>query len=283
MKAVFYPGCTLETAAGYEESIKAVNKVLGIDLPELDDWNCCGATALFSVDKLLSLVFPARNLAKAEKEEAKWIVTPCNACYATLRKVKAILRENEALREKVNKALSAEGLFYRGSISIKHLLDFYLQSELFEGIKERIKKPLNGLRVATYYGCQYTRPITGEETDDPEVPNNLDRLLVALGAEVVDYSMKTYCCGAAQMVSHEKGCLKLINRIVRGAIKEGADVIVAICPMCQFNVELGESKLGYRVPVLYFTQLIGLSLGIPKKMLGLEKLMISSNPLLSKI
>ena len=283
MKAVFYPGCTLSTAAGYKESIEQVNRVLQVELPEVDDWSCCGATAYFSLDELVALVLPARNIAIAERDGYDWIVTPCNACYATLRKAKAILADNEDLRQKAKQALEEEGLSYRGKPFIRHLLDFYLLPEVFEKVKENVVKPLTGLRVAPYYGCQYSRPQVGDETDDAENPVNLDRLLEALGAEVVDYSAKTACCGAAQMVAHEDGCLKLVNRIVKAAQQKGADAIVAICPLCQFNVETAQKKLGYNIPVVFFTQLMGLAFGIPHVNLGMKKLLIPADTVLAKI
>ncbi len=281
MKAVFYPGCTFKTAAGYKESFEEVNKVLGIELEEVDDWNCCGATAYFSLNKLQSLVLPARNIAKSE--DAHWIITPCNACYATLRKAKAILANDIDLREKVKEALSEEGLTYRGKPAIRHVLDYYLLPEVFEKVKANVVKPLTGLRVACYYGCQYTRPQVGDETDHPEAPTNLDTLMEALGAEVVDYSAKTYCCGAAQMVGHEDGCLRLVNRILKAAEQAQADVIVTLCPLCQFNVDYGAEKLGKSIPVLFFTQLMGLAFGIPHALLGMKKLLVPADAVLTKI
>ena len=283
MNAVFYPGCTLKTAAGYKESIVAVNNVLDVGWPELDDWNCCGATAYFSVDELLALVLPARNIAKAEEEGFDTIVTPCNACYATLRKAKAILSENMDFREKVKTALEEESLKYRGNVKIRHILDYYMQPEVMEKVKSSVVKPLSSLKVACYYGCQYTRPIVGDEEDHPEVPTHLDELMSFLGAEVVDYTAKTYCCGAAQMVVHEDACTRLVKRIVLDAKRKGADAIVTICPLCQFNVETAQSRIGENIPVLFFTQLMGLAFGIPEKELGLKKLIISADQVLAKI
>ncbi len=283
MNAVFYPGCTLKTAAGYKESIEAVNRVLEVGWPELQDWNCCGATAYFSLDELLALVLPARNIAKAEAEGFDAVVTPCNACYATLRKAKAILGEELAFREKVKIALEEEGLKYRGNIKIRHILDFYLQDEVFERIKKAVVKPLSSLKVACYYGCQYTRPVVGDEEDHPEAPVHLDLLMKALGAEVVDFTAKTYCCGAAQMVVHEDACDRLVKRIVADAVRKGADVIVAICPLCQFNVETAQSRIGESVPVLFFTQLMGLAFGVSPKELGLNKLIVSADRVLAKV
>ncbi len=281
MKAVFYPGCTLKTAAGYQESIEAVNRVLGVEWPELEDWNCCGATAYFSLDELVALTLAARNIARAEDYE--WVVTPCNACHATLRKARAILAEDLDAREKVKEALKEEGLSYRGRPFIRHILDYYTLPEVLEKVESSVVKPLSGVRVAPYYGCQYTRPVTGDETDDAENPRNLDRLLEAIGAEVVDFAAKTWCCGAAQMVGHEDGCLPLINRIMAAAEVAEATVIVAMCPLCQFNLEYGAQKLGRSIPVLFFTQLMGLAFGIPHTKLGMKKLLIPADSLLAKI
>ncbi len=284
MKALFYPGCTLKTAAGYEESINAVNRVLDIEWPEVEDWNCCGATAYFSLDELVSLVLPARNIAKADEAGVDWIITPCNACYATLRKAKEILADDLDLREKVKVALSEENLYYRGRVGIKHILDYYLLPDVFDKIKSSVVKPLYEMSVACYYGCQYTRPVTFDVDDNPENPRKLDSLMESLGAEVVDFTAKTYCCGAAQMVTHEEACLKLVNRIITDAKNKGADVIVTLCPLCHFNLELGASKLGGEsIPVLFFTQLMGLAFGLNRKELGFKKLLIPADKVLAKI
>lgn len=284
MKALFYPGCTLKTSAGYEESINAVNRVLEVGWPEVDDWNCCGATAYFSLDELVSLVLPARNIAKADMAEADWVVTPCNACYATLRKAKEILAEELDKREKVKIALSEESLSYRGRVKIKHILDYYLLPDVFERVKSSVVKPLSGLSVACYYGCQYTRPVTPDVDDSAENPTKMDLLMKALGADVVDFTAKTYCCGAAQMVTHEEACLRLVGRIAADARNKGADVIVTLCPLCHFNLELGESKLDAEpVPVMFFTQLMGLAFGLSAKELGLKKLLIPADRALAKI
>lgn len=283
MKAVFYPGCTFKTSAGYLESYEEINKVLEIKLPELEDWNCCGATALFSVDELLSLVFPARNIAKAEKLNFDTLLTPCNACYATLRKVKHILETDRDLRKKVQNILEEEDLKYRGNIRIRHLLDYYLTEEILNKIKERQKRKLSHIKVACYYGCQYTRPIVGEETDHPEFPVNLDRLVVQLGAEAIDFTAKTYCCGASMMVLHKRECTNLIKKIVMDAKNKGADLLVSICPLCQFNLEIAMEDLGENIPVIFFTQLIGLALGIGWDKLGFDKLLIPIDKLLTKV
>ena len=283
MRAVFYPGCTFKTSAGYLESYEEINKLLNIELPELDDWNCCGATALFSVDELLSLVFPARNIAKAEKLNFDTILTPCNACYATLRKAKYILATDGNLRSKVQSVLEEEDLKYRGNIRIMHLLDYYLTDEILGRIKEKKTRDLSHIKVACYYGCQYTRPVVGEETDHPEFPSNLDRLALQLGVRVVDFTAKTYCCGASMMVIHKKECTNLMRKIIMDAKNKGADLIVSICPLCQFNLEIAMDDLGESIPVIFFTQLIGLALGIGGDRLGFDKLLVPVEKVLTKI
>ena len=284
MKALFYPGCTLKTSGGYEESITSVNRVLDITWEEIDDWNCCGATAYFSLDELVSLVLPARNIAKADGTDAQWIVTPCNACHATLRKAKEILADDLDLREKVKSSLSEEGLFYRGRVKIKHILDFYLLPEILDKIKSLVVKPLRDFKVACYYGCQYTRPVTFDVDDHPENPKHLDILMESLGFTLIDFTAKTYCCGAAQMVTHEEACARLVRRILIDAKNKGADFIVTICPLCHFNLEIAQSKLDIEsIPVLFFTQAMGIAFGLSEKDLGLKKLLITPERLLAKI
>ena len=274
MKTVFYPGCTLKSAAGYQESIEAVLGALDIDLPEVEDWNCCGATAYFSLDEMAALALPARVMAIAEEMEADQLVTPCNACYATLRKAKAILAEEEGLKEKVNKALGVEGKLYRGRVQVRHLLDFFMEPQIREMWKSRVTRPLEGFSVAPYYGCQYTRPQTNGE-DHPERPVALDIFLEDLGARVVDFTAKTYCCGAAQMVTHEDACLPLVKRILLDARQKGAQAVVAICPLCQFNLDAPQGKLNIgNMPVVYFTQLLGLAMGMDERALGFKKLLV---------
>jgi len=274
MKYCFFPGCTLKTAAGYKESIEAVLSHLGLSIPEIENWSCCGATVYFSLDELVALVLPARVMAMAEEMESEVLITPCNACYATLRKARDILADNEELKHKVNEALNEENRRYKGKVKIRHLLDYFLDPEVKEILVSKIVNPLDGLKLAPYYGCQYTRPQV-EDEDHAERPKALDHLLELLKAEVVDFTAKTYCCGAAQIVAHEEACLPLVRRILIDAQKKGAKAIVAICPLCQLNLETREAKVGIsKIPVVFFTQLMGIALGIDKKNLGLDKLLV---------
>ncbi len=274
MKTVFYPGCTLKSAAGYQESIEAVLEALEISLPEVEDWTCCGATAYFSLDEMAALVLPARVMAIAEEMGAQQVVTPCNACYATLRKARAILADEEELKSRVNQALAVGNKLYRGRVQVRHLLDFFMEPQVRQVWKTRIRRPLDHLSLAPYYGCQYTRPQTNGE-DHPERPRTLDLFLEELGARVVDFTAKTYCCGAAQMVTHEEACLPLVKRILLNARQKGAQAVVAICPLCQFNLEVPQAKLDMgSMPVVYFTQLLGLAMGMDERVLGLKKLLV---------
>jgi len=274
MKYAFYPGCTLKSAAGYEDSIKTVMEALNLIIPETKDWNCCGASIYFGLDELLALTLPARVMAIAEEMEVEKIVTPCNACYATLRKVRAILVSNESLKGKVNQALAYEDKKYSGHIKVAHLIDYFLDPEIKECWKQGIKVPLSSLRVAPYFGCQYSRPQV-ENEDHPENPKALDHFLEALGATVVNFTAKTCCCGAAQMVPHENACIPLVKKILIDARKEAAQVVAAICPLCQLNLEAHQKKLNMeKLPIVYFTQLLGLAMGLDTKKLGLDKLLI---------
>lgn len=274
MKYAFYPGCTLKSAAGYEESIKFTLEALDLSIPEVEDWNCCGATAYFSLEELTALVLPARVMAIAEAMGAEIITTPCNACYATLRKARYILSEDEGLKEKVNKALAEEDKRYRGKVKVKHLLDYYLDPEILPLWREKIIHPLKTFKVAPYYGCQYSRPQV-EDEDHPERPQALDRFLETIGCQVVDFSSRTACCGAAQMVAHEKACEPLVKRILTDAKQKGAHFIAAICPLCQFNLDAPQERLHIeKIPVVYFTQLLGIAMGIGEKKLGLSKLLV---------
>lgn len=278
MKYTYYPGCTVTATANlYQESIDAVAPKLGVELEELDDWNCCGATAYMSVKELMSFAISARNLALAEPLHRD-VVTPCSACYLVLNKTNHYFAEYPELRKKVGKALEAGGLSYSGNIRVRHLLDVLVNDVGPERVSELAVKKLTGLRVAPYYGCQIVRPEEG--FDDPDEPETMDRLITATGATCVEYPMKAKCCGASLMGTQEKLALKLCRELLANAEKADAHCMVTLCPLCQLNLDVYQPKVNalfktkFNIPVIYFTQLIGLSLGIPPRTLGLHRLAV---------
>ncbi|HSB67479.1 MAG TPA: CoB--CoM heterodisulfide reductase iron-sulfur subunit B family protein [Anaerolineales bacterium] len=288
----YYPGCSMErNAAAYEVSTMAVCDTLGIELEEIEDWNCCGATEYISLNLLASYALIARNLALVTKNNGhKNLVAPCSACYLNLRKTDAYMRESPSLAQKVNTALAAGGLSYKaGTIDVRHLLDVIVQDLGYEAVASKVTRPLSGLRIAPYYGCMIVRPEIKPTFDDPEYPTTLDVLMKALGAEVVDYPMKAHCCGGHMTQISEASAFDMIRRLIKGAVEYHADMIVTLCPMCQLNLDAYQGgmnsyfKTNYRMPVLYFTQALGLAFGYDASKLGIGAELVDARPALAKI
>jgi heterodisulfide reductase subunit B len=282
----YYPGCSVgATSVWYDRSLRAVAEALGVELIELEDWNCCGATAYMSVRELMSFCISARNLALAEAL-GRDLVTPCNACFTVLHKTNQYFEEDLSAREKINAALSAADLSYKGTVKVRHVLDAFVNDYGLDAISERVTRPLGGLKVAAYYGCQMVRPQTG--LDSPDYPVILDQLLASLGAEPTDFSLKARCCGASLIVSREDVALDLIADILKSAADSGAEAIATLCPMCHINLETQMSRVNARYgfefdfPVLFFTQLMGVALGVDEAELGLNKGFVDPQPLLKR-
>lgn len=274
MNYTFYPGCSLEaTAREYNLSTQAVMDLLGNELEELEDWNCCGASAAEISSHLLSLVLPARNLAIAEKADGQRdLVASCSACYVNLSKVKAAVEQEPALLATINQALSVDGLHYSAQVRVRHLLDVIANDIGPEALAARVVRPLEGVRVAPYYGCQTVRPYSPFDADF--FPESMDRVLTSLGAEVHPNPLRAACCGGTLMTTKREVGLKLVADLLQAV--EGADCIVTVCPLCQMNLEsyqgLVSKELGQEVhiPVLYLTQLMGLAFGLPEAQLGMK-------------
>jgi heterodisulfide reductase subunit B len=282
----YYPGCSVETSSkGYEQSTQAVASRLGIRLVELEDWNCCGATAYMSVEELPSLAIAARNLALAEPH-GRPLVTPCPACFITLKKTNSYLAESPKLKEQVNEALDEAELKYNGTVEVRHLLSVLTKDVGAQAIKAQVKRNLGGLKVACYYGCQIVRP--GEEFDNAEMPTTMDTLLAELGAEPVYFPMKTKCCGASLIASTRDVALRLVKDILLCAQQYGAECVVTACPLCQLNLDAYQEQinqqynLNFKIPVLFITQLIGIALGIPNENLGLRTNIVAPQSLFEK-
>lgn len=282
MAYLYYPGCSLKgTGKAYEESLLASFQALDVPLKELPDWNCCGATSYMAVDELAAFALAARNIALADREGLD-IVAPCSACYAVLNKAKDYIATYPEVRDKITRALRRVGLDYQGRVRIRHPLDVLVNDIGLQTVRERVTHPLEGLRVFCYYGCLAVRPYSF--FDHPCYPSTLDMLMEALGAEPVDHRLKAKCCGGSLTGTLEEVGVRLVYILVREAKKKGAHVISTICPLCQFNLEAYQGKaertygekLG--IPVLYFTQLLGLALDVPPEKLGLNRHLIPYRP-----
>jgi heterodisulfide reductase subunit B2 len=274
----YYPGCSLEASAkGYDESVHFVFNSLGEELKEIDDWNCCGATYYMATKETISLVISARNLALAEKQGLD-IVAPCSSCYTILYKTNHILRNNFILREKVNQALRKDKLEYNLSVNVRHPLEVLVNDIGIETIADKAVHSLSGLKIAQYYGCQIVRPDRG--LDDKDDPQMMDELCSVLGAENVYFPLKVQCCGGMLMTTYPDVGLELNKKILDCARDNGADAIVTTCPLCQINLEAYQKKINkkfgtkHQMPVLFFTQAVGLALGGTAKQLGLHRSLI---------
>lgn len=287
MKYAFYPGCSSQSMAkDYDDSTKIICKNLDIELVEVPDWNCCGSIdAVYSFKPVYAITLAARNLAITKKMHMD-IVTPCSACYFTLNRANKILREDERTKSKVNEALAALGFNYHGSVRVLHLADILLSDIILQRIKEKAKIQLTNLNVASYYGCYMVRPPEICNFDDPEHPMRLDNLVENLGASKVDYYCKTRCCGGSLGLTDEEIALKMSKDILLSAKKSGANCLVTACHLCHFNLDAKQKDIESRfdikinLPVLYFTQLIGLAFGIEPKQLGLQRNCVSPKKIL---
>jgi heterodisulfide reductase subunit B len=294
MKYGYYPGCSLtSTARPYDISTKALQEPLGLELVEVEDWNCCGSMEYFAVNATAGYALVGRNLALAASQDSfEKLVAPCSACYLNLRKVDKYMAEYPDVAERTDQALAAGGLSYKpGSLKIRHLIDIITNDVGFEVIGEKVTNPLEGLRLAPYYGCLIARPDLGQDSalDDPEYPTHLDRLLKVLGATVVDFPLKSHCCGGHMtQISADSG-YELIRQLLQNASEYEADAIVTLCPMCQLNLDAYQSRVNshfgtdFELPVLYFTQMIGLALGLQPEDLGIGKEFVPAAPVLAKI
>jgi heterodisulfide reductase subunit B len=288
MRYLYYPGCSAEaTGKAYDISTRALMEKLGVELVELDDWNCCGATSYFSVRELDSFAIAARNLAIAQRQGDEDLCVICNACYTTLAKTNRYMAESTEVFEAVNGALGAVDRSYDGTKPVRHIMDVLINDIGLETLEAKVTRRLTGLKVACYYGCQYSRPMGA--FDDTEFPVTMDNFFRALGAETVDFAGKVKCCGGMMMLTKEEGALRLCHELLKGAQDAGADVIVCACPLCEMNVEGYQPRVNktfgtsFDIPVMYFTQLAGLAFGADPKQLAIDKQIVSCDRVVAAI
>ena len=280
MKYLYYPGCSLEgSAQEYNISTKAVLKALGVELLELSDWSCCGASAAAAVSPLLALALPARNLAIAETiADVCDMLVPCSACYLNLKKVEETIRKEPGVLAKLNAVLETEGLKLTGRVQVRHLLDVLSRDIDVNRIRSLATNPLSMLRIAPYYGCQCLRPYP--VFDNPEKPVSMNPLIEAAGARVHPWAMGGICCGASNLNTHPTVGISRVTALLKEA--RGADAIVTVCPMCHLNLEGYQNKASdacneaIQIAVLYLPQLLGIALGLPNTDIRLD-LNLSAN------
>ncbi len=283
----YFPGCSLEKMArSYHDSALEATRALDVELKEIEDWNCCGATTYFNIDELLAYTLCARNLAIAEQTGLD-LVAPCSGSFKNLHSARHHLVDEPDLKEHVNEALAEDGLSFSGRSEVRHLIDVLVRDVGLDAIKARVRKPLTGLKVAAYYGCQILRP--RKDHEDVENPRFFEDLVAAIGAEPVRYRMRLTCCGGALLITNRVAALGLVRNLLEDAVRSGAALIATACPLCQVNLECYQKQVNsefgtdLNVPVLYFTQLVGLALGIAPNRLGIGSERVNVTPALNSV
>ena len=292
-KYILYPGCSMESSGkAYGESINMILEPLDIQFDEIDDWNCCGATEYLGINLIPAYSLIARNLALASKQMngTRTVVAPCSACYLNLAKADYYMQERPSLGVKVNEALAAGGLSYiPGTLDVRHLIDVLVHDVGVDAIRNAVVRPLTGLRVAPYMGCMLPRPDYQHRWTDHEHPTELDDLLRALGADVIDYPLTTECCGGHMTQIGPETAFELIMRLVEDADERGAHLMATVCPMCQMNIDAYQNEMNhffgthYHMPILFFTQLMGLAFGKKPGEVGIGTELVSARNALAHI
>jgi len=283
----YYPGCSgMGTSAEYDRSTRAIASVLGINLEDIEDWNCCGSTPAHTIDHSLSTALSARNFVQAQKQGLMDVLTPCPSCLKNLKSALHHMK-SPVIGPRASKLLGGD------TVSEEHTAKSVLQA-IHEDVdreffKNRVRRPLAGLKVVPYYGCLMSRPKPLMQFGDPENPMAMDDLLADAGAEVIPFPLKTDCCGASMGIPLNEAVTKLSGKIIDLAVSLGADVIAVACPLCQMNLDMRQSQIEkalekkYNIPVMYYTQLLGLAFNLPEDVLVLDKLIVSPQPVLKKL
>lgn len=292
MKVSYFPGCTLNTTGkGFDNAVRASTAAVGLELVELPEWNCCGATYPLIIDNMLELAAPAhvlvaaRDAARDAGGNDSIVTTACTTCYNVLKRTNHFVREHEEERERIETFIEAE---YSGEVEVKDILHLLRDDVGFDTVREKVQNPLQGLNVAAYYGCMVLRPPDEVAYDDPDHPTSLDDLMAALGATPVEFPLKNECCGAYLAVKDPAVTREMVYTILKSAQAGGAEAVVTNCPLCQFNldkqqVEMQKRHAGYQpIPVFYFSQLMGLALGLDVGDYGWQRHYVSPDLVLER-
>ena len=282
----YYPGCSgLGTSMEYESSTRAVCAALNVSLREIPDWTCCGSTPAHTVDHVLSTAMSARNFAQAETAGISDVITPCPSCLKNLKNALHNIQD-PLFRARVD-ALTERPL--KGEHTVRSVLQVLVEEIGIEAIRSRVRRSLRGLKVVPYYGCLMTRPGADMQFDDPENPTAMDKLLEALGAEVLPFPLKVECCGASFGIPQRGVVTRLSGKLLDLAASLGADAVVAACPLCQMNLDLRQGQVNrangthHALPIPYFTQLMAYAFGIDAKATGFDKLTVAIQPALDSM
>lgn len=286
MKLAYYPGCSLHgTAKEYDISMKAVFKELGLELTEIPDWICCGASSAHRTNETLALALPYLHLVQAEQMKSKRICVPCAACFNRLKTADYHVKND---KEKLEKMKEVTGKEYKKTVEVKHPLQNIIEDIGVEELKKKIKKKLSNLRIASYYGCLLLRPKQMMNFDDTENPQIMEKLVKALDAMPVEFSFKQECCGASFSASKPKIANELSYKIINSAKEQKADCIMVACPLCHVNLDLKQRDIEeqfnqeLKIPIFYFTQLLGLAMGLDAKELSIDSHFVDTKGLLKE-
>jgi heterodisulfide reductase subunit B2 len=281
MKLGYFPGCSLHgTSREFDESLRAVALTVGVELAELDDWSCCGATSAHATNHLLGVALPARNLAVAESQGHDAVLAPCAACFNRLAAARHEIAADEALARRMPELL---GRPFSNGVAVRNVVD--VLRELVPAIRAKTVKPLTGVKVACYYGCLLLRPAEVCNFDDPEAPVSMEEVVEATGATPVAWNMRLECCGAGFSIPRTGSVVRLGRAILEDARAAGAHAIVVACPMCHSNLDFRQKAMARRgetgMPILFLSELVGLALGIEPDRLGLDRHYVSTKGLLA--
>ena len=285
MKIPYYPGCTLNTVAkAFDVSARESALALGFEMEELPQWNCCGATFPLTPDNVMGLTAPAKVLTEA-RAMGESVVTLCSVCYNVLKRTNKVLKDDKEKRGVVNGFIERD---YDGGLSVVHYLEVLRDNVGFDNVKKSVKRPLKGVKAGAYYGCMLLRPFEDMGIDVHEGPTIIEDLLSALGCAPIDFPNKIECCGAHLSMSRTDVVEKLSTSVMQSAVRNGAEIIVTSCPLCQYNLEMSQTKAietvaGYKqIPIVYFTQLLGLALGQSEDIAGFNSNKWDARPLLKE-
>lgn len=287
MKFAYYPGCSADgSGIEYGMSMERTAKILGFELQELEDWNCCGATSGHNTDKLLSLALPARNLAIAEKTGLNMMIAPCAACYNRHRTAEHTVQHDPEMKKKIEQVLDME---LQGGTETLSILDVLVNKIGTDAITAKVKSPFTTMKAASYYGCLLVRPVEHTGFDDPEDPQTMDQVMKALGADTVEWSHKTECCGAAMVTARPDVGTRMLYRVLQDAKESGAECLVTACPLCMLNLDMRqaavEKEFGekFNLPIYYVTELLAIACGDTPQTVGIEKHFVEAGKYLETV
>jgi len=288
MEIAYYPGCSLQASSElYDIQSRLVFRRLGVELKEIEDWNCCGATSASKTDDFLALALPARNLGIADASGLSELVIPCSSCYSRMLVSQKKLIDDPGLKNKINAELTKK---VEGKIKISSILEVLVSKAISGEIAEKSIKKLDGLKPVCYYGCLLTRfPCDVEVPDNVENPQGMEIVCKVLGAQPLDWSYKTDCCGASAVINDTDTSLLLMSRILKDALARGANCFITTCPMCQLNMDAYQDRVGEkygiqkRLPVYFITELLGIAMGFSPKEMQLNRHFIDSSGLLMEL